>query len=97
MDAAAVTHGTLRQYCSSETDNKFSQKQFCFSRADLNPRFPWQKQHSTGKRLSYLAPVSMHHTEAHKETGVSVTGTFNVCIRQRRRVLERQLIREEAG
>jgi hypothetical protein len=34
MDAAAVTHGTVRQYCSSETGNRFSQKQFCLSRAN---------------------------------------------------------------
>ena len=34
MDAAAVTHGTVRQYCSSETNNTFSQKQLCPNRAD---------------------------------------------------------------
>jgi hypothetical protein len=34
MDAAAVTHGTDRQYRSSETDNTFSEKQLCLTRAD---------------------------------------------------------------
>lgn len=34
MDAAAVIHGTVRQYCSSETDNTFSQRQLCLTRAD---------------------------------------------------------------
>jgi len=34
MDAAAVTQGTVRQYCSSETDNAFSQKQLCLTSAD---------------------------------------------------------------
>jgi hypothetical protein len=33
MDAAAVTQGTVRQYCLSETDNRFRQKQFCLIRA----------------------------------------------------------------
>jgi hypothetical protein len=34
MDAAAVTHGTDRQYRSSETDNIVSQKQLCLTTAD---------------------------------------------------------------